>query len=229
MLENLFIVIEGLDGAGKSTQVARIREFAERQGRLVEYLHFPRFDAPVYGELIARFLRGEFGTADSVDPYLVALLYAGDRAEAAQIIQEWLDAGRIVIVDRYVYSNIAYQCAKIADPARRNALREWILDLEYKYNGIPRPDLSLFLDVPFAFTAAKLNEERTGSEREYLQGKQDIHEASLTLQEQVRNVYIDCAAQDPDFRVVECGTPDGAMLPPDEIFKKIAHELSTLL
>ena len=63
----MFVVLEGLDGAGKSTQVRRLRRFFEERGLGVEYLHFPRFDAPVYGELIARFLRGEFGAADEVD------------------------------------------------------------------------------------------------------------------------------------------------------------------
>ena len=75
-----------------------------------------------------------------------ALLYAGDRAEAAPMIRRWLEAGKFVIVDRYVYSNVGYQCAKIDAPADRERLREWIIDLEYGHNGIPQPDLSLFLD-----------------------------------------------------------------------------------
>ena len=151
-----FIVLEGLDGAGKSTQVRMLQERLSAQGFAYEYLHFPRFDAPVYGELVARFLRGELGALDQVNPYLVALIYAGDRAEAAPMIRRWLEAGKFVIVDRYVYSNVGYQCAKIDDPADRERLREWIIDLEYGHNGIPQPDLSLFLDVPFSFTQRKL-------------------------------------------------------------------------
>ena len=117
----MFVVLEGLDGAGKSTQVRRLRRFFEERGLGVEYLHFPRFDAPVYGELIARFLRGEFGAADEVDSYLVALLFAGDRAGAAAQIRAWLAGGRVVLLDRYVWSNVAYQCAKLrgSDDERR--------------------------------------------------------------------------------------------------------------
>ncbi len=224
-----FIVLEGLDGAGKSTQVGLLLEQLAEAGKPYEYLHFPRFDAPVYGELIARFLRGELGSVESVDPYLVALLYAGDRVAAAPMIRAWLDEGKTVIVDRYVYSNVAYQCAKTPDEAARAALREWIVSLEYTHNAIPRPDLSLFLDVPFAFTRRKLEENRQGDDRDYLKGKADIHESSLDLQERVRQVYLSQQAFDPSFRVVACADEAGNMLPPAEIFGKIVHELGMLL
>ena len=75
----MLIVLEGLDGAGKSTQIRRLRSYLREEGLDSEYLHFPRFDAPFFGELIARFLRGEFGSAKQVDPYLVALIYAAAR------------------------------------------------------------------------------------------------------------------------------------------------------
>ena len=223
-----FIVLEGLDGAGKSTQVRMLQERLSAQGFAYEHLHFPRFDAPVYGELVARFLRGELGALDQVNPYLVALIYAGDRAEAAPMIRRWLEAGKFVIVDRYVYSNVGYQCAKIDDPADRERLREWIIDLEYGHNGIPQPDLSLFLDVPFSFTQRKLTEQREGDDRDYLKGKADIHEASLSLQERVRRVYLEQAALDPCFCVIECTDPDGEMRAPEAIFERISARLSPL-
>ena len=68
----MFIVLEGLDGAGKSTQIAKLTEMFRRRGVECEYLHFPRFDAPVYGELIARFLRGDLGSVEQVNAYRVA-------------------------------------------------------------------------------------------------------------------------------------------------------------
>lgn len=216
-----FIVLEGLDGAGKSTQVAKIREQLENQGHRVEYLHFPRFDAPIFGDMIARFLKGEYGGVDSVDPYLVALLYAEDRADAAKIINGWLSEGCYVIVDRYVYSNIGYQCAKVVDPARRSQLREWILNLEYNHYKIPRPDISLFLDVPFSFTTKKLTQQRSGDDRSYLDGAEDIHEKSLDLQASVREVYIESAALYDDLTVVDCSDNEGNMATAEVIFSRI--------
>jgi len=225
----MFIVLEGLDGAGKSTQIRKLRALFAQRGMETEYIHFPRFDAPVYGELIARFLRGEFGAADAVDPYLVSLIYAGDRAEAAPQIRSWLAAGKTVVLDRYVWSNVGYQCAKLPAGEARDRLAQWILDLEFGHNRLPRPDLSLFLDVPFAFTQRKLSEQREGDDRTYLQGAADIHEASLDLQRNVRRVYLDQAAKDPSLRVVSCGDASGAMDAPEAIFARILRELTPLL
>ncbi len=225
----MFIVLEGLDGAGKSTQIKLLRQMMEQAGMECEYLHFPRFDAPIYGDMIARFLRGEFGSVEQVNPYLVALLYAGDRADAATKIREWMAEGKCVIVDRYVYSNVGYQCAKVESQEERERLREWILRTEYEEFGIPRPTLSLFLDVPFGFTEAKLTSQREGADREYLGGAQDIHEKSLELQRRVREVYLAAAASESDFEVVDCSTAEGTMASPEEIFARVANIVEPLL
>lgn len=217
----MFIVLEGVDGSGKSTQIANLRAMLSEQGIPTEYLHFPRFDAPYFGDLIARFLRGELGSVEQVDPYIVAMLYAGDRRDAAAMIRGWIAEGKVVICDRYVYSNIGYQCAKVADRAERERLREWILSLEYDYFAIPQPDVSLFLDVPYAFTERKLREEvREGDDRAYLQGKADIHEQSMELQRQVRQVYLDAVEKDPNMHVVDCSEGE-RMAAPEVIFEKI--------
>lgn len=224
----MFIVLEGVDGCGKSTQIANLQKMFAQKGVACEYIHFPRFDAPYFGDLIARFLRGELGSVEQVDPYIVAMLYAGDRRDAASMINGWLDEGKVVICDRYVYSNIGYQCAKLPTAEEREKLRQWILSLEFDYFAIPRPDLSLFLDVPFAFTERKLSEERTGNDRDYLNGAKDIHEQSLDLQQAVRRVYIDAAEYDADMHVVDC-SEQGAMASPDVIFERIRRVVDTYI
>ncbi len=219
------IVIEGLDGAGKSTQISLLKEwFAERQLHC-RYIHFPRTDAPYFGELIARFLRGEFGDISSVDPYLVAMLYAGDRKDAAPMIETWLEEKYFVILDRYTYSNIAYQCAKMNSEPEVNRLKDWIMNLEFVHFAIPKPDINIFLDVPFRFTEEKLRNRRQGDDRNYLLGNTDIHESSLDFQKRVRDIYTTVAAEDENLVVISCSDENNAMLAPGEIFNLIMNKL----
>ena len=214
-------VIEGVDGAGKSTQIKMLRDFFTEKGYYCEYMHFPRTGTPYFGELIARFLRGEFGSLEEVDPYLIAMLYAGDRKDASDIISNWLKEGKIVLLDRYTYSNIAYQCAKLKDITAQDGLKDWILSLEFNHFGIPEPDLNIFLDVPFAFTEKKLSDSRTGNDRDYLNGTRDIHEGSLIFQKNVRDVYLRVAQSDGRLAVIDCSNHNGEMLTPEKIFDLI--------
>jgi dTMP kinase len=211
-------VVEGVDGSGKSTQIKLLNDYFTQKGHRCEYLHFPRTDAPYFGELIARFLRGEFGSLNEVDPWLVAMLYAGDRRDASELISGWLKKGNMVLLDRYTYSNIAYQCAKLRNPVEQKALMNWILNLEFSHFGIPCPDLNIFLDVPFSFTEKKLSLSRTGEDRNYLNGTNDIHEESLVFQRKVREIYLKVSQRDSRLCVVNCSDKHGDMLPPLKIF-----------
>ena len=224
----MLVVIEGLDGSGKSTQVRKLKEYLETICPELEYIHFPRYDADVYGELIGKFLRGDFGSMDSVHPQLVALLYAEDRHYAAPQMKAVLERGGTVLLDRYVYSNVAYQCAKIDDAGRRRELREWILHTEYGFFSLPRPDLNIFLDVPFGFVEQKLSGSRQGGDRSYLEGGHDIHEADMGFQRRVRDMYLEQCSMDEHFVRVDCSSSDGVMLHPDEIFSRIMEQVAPL-
>ena len=217
----MLIVLEGLDGAGKSTQVRRLKHYLELRCQALRYIHFPRYDAPVYGELISRFLRGDFGSVEAVHPQLVALLFAEDRHGAAPEMKRALESGATVLLDRYVYSNVAYQCAKLSDPMEAERLRDWILETEYGPFGLPKPDLNLFLDVPIGFVEQSLSAHREGAERDYVEGGSDIHEADMDLQRRVRDIYRRQAALDPGVKTIDCADERGAMLPPDAIFAKV--------
>jgi dTMP kinase len=216
-----FLVVEGVDGSGKSTQIGLIKKHLEENDIAFRYVHFPRTETGIYGDLIARFLRGDLGDLNSVDPYLVALIYAGDRKDAAMQISNWLNQGYLVLLDRYVYSNIAFQCAKIADKSKQEHLRNWIMKLEYEYHNIPKPDLNILLNVPFSFTQKKLTDTSEGNERNYLQGKRDIHEDDLEFQKRVREMYLWQAETCDDLRIIDCVDEKGDMHTPETIFEKI--------
>lgn len=218
---SMLVVLEGLDGAGKSTQVKKLRNYLEGLLGELEYIHFPRYDAPVYGDLISRFLRGDFGDNENVHPQLVALLFAEDRHGAAPAMKETLGRGGHLLLDRYVYSNIAYQCAKLEDKEEAARLRDWIFNTEYGVFSLPVPDLNIFLDVPIDFVEEKLKASRGGADRDYLEGAQDIHEADIEFQKRVRDIYRSQCETDPGFIRIDCSDEKGRMLPPGEIFAKV--------
>ena len=220
-----FIVIEGLDGSGKSTQLKLLREYLQKKSIPFKYLHFPRLEEGTYGKLIARFLRGEMGANDQVDPYLVALIFAGDRTEAASQIRGWMDQGYQVILDRYVYSNIAFQCAKLNNAGEKEQLRDWILRFEYEHNQLPKPDVNLYLNVPFEFTKKQLNKERDGEDRAYLKGERDIHEENLDFQEKVRQVYLNLHSYVRDLELIDCIDSKGQMRSPEAISEQIVKHI----
>ena len=225
----MLVVLEGLDGAGKSTQVKKLRTYLESLFGSLEYIHFPRYDAPVYGDLISRFLRGDFGSNEAVHPQLVALLFAEDRHGAAPGMKKILENGGHVLLDRYVYSNIAYQCAKLSDKDEAERLRDWIFNTEYCNFGLPRPDLNIFLDVPIEFVESKLKNQRGGADRDYLEGAQDIHEADIQFQVKVRDIYRKQCELDPKFIRIDCSDEEGKMLPPGNIFAKVKEVVDSAL
>lgn len=220
-MNSKLIAIEGLDGAGKSTQIDLLKAWFNRQGIATQFVHFPRHNEGVFGKLIARFLRGEFGEVGQVHPQLVALLFAEDRKDFADTIRGWMESGHVVLVDRYVLSNIAFQCAKLPAAAEKAALREWINEFEYEYNRISKPDLSIYLDVPFAFTEKALTQRRKEAARDYLDGKEDIHEKDFALQLAVKQEYDILAQTDKDITRITCYNANQQMRSIEEIHNDI--------
>ena len=216
-----FVVIEGLDGSGKSTQIGLVRNFLENKKIPFHYLHFPRTSSPPFGELIAEFLRGDFGEITQVHPKLVAAIYALDRMDAKDQMDKWLQNNELILCDRYVYSNIAFQCAKLNEISEREQLASWIKEIEYTYFQIPKPGLSVYLNVPFSFIAQNLSVTRLGEDRGYLAGKSDIHEMNLDFQKKVHEAYLWQVSSEKDFIPVECFSDKSLMLPAEEIFSSL--------
>ena len=134
-----------------------------------------------------------------------------------------------MLLDRYVYSNIAYQCAKLSDEAEADRLRDWIFNTEYGDFSLPVPDLNIFLDVPIGFVESKLKSQRGGADRDYLEGGQDIHEADIEFQKRVRAIYRRQCELDPKFIRIDCSDEYGEMLPPGAIFAKIQKVVDAVI
>ena len=214
------IAIEGIDGSGKGTQAKRLHERLVAAGRKAALISFPRYDATLFGRAIGQFLNGRFGALDQVSPFLVSLLYAGDRLESREFLREALANNDVVVLDRYVPSNIAHQGAKLQGDERREVI-EWIKQIEYSLYELPQADLVLLLDLPAAEARELIAKKST---RSYTDREADLQESDTNYLEQVRQVYRAQAASDPTWQLIECF--DGEHIRPVE---EIGEEIWTLV
>ena len=171
------IAFEGLDASGKSTQIRLLLKALRERKIRHECIGFPRTREPGYGEAIAMFLRGELGSVDEVNPYLIAGLYAGDRATARPHLEERLKAGYLVIADRYTYSNLAFQGAKIADPAAKRRFSCLAAAAGIREHWAAGAGVGHFFRRPARICPGQALGEAIGRAAELSQGKPDIHES----------------------------------------------------
>ncbi len=192
------IVLEGIDGSGKCTQLEMLARALKARGVDFAQVSFPRY-GDFFGKLVARFLNGDFGALAAVDPHFSALLYAGDRLESKPEIEAHLAAGRTVLADRYIGSNLAHQGARVPR-AKRAEFLTWLRQLEYGVYGLPVEDLVIYLRVPPA--EAHQLVARKGA-RGYTRKKRDLQEANLAHLETASALYDELAHQ-PNWHTVEC-------------------------
>jgi dTMP kinase len=218
------IAIEGIDGSGKRTQLDLLSKALEAGGNHVYSTGFPQYDS-WFGKMVGQFLNGELGELEAVDLHFTALLYAGDRFEAKPKIEAALNEGKIVLIDRYIGSNLAHQTAR-APADKRADFRRWIEHLEYGIYGLPREDLILYLRVPPA-EAQKLVAQK--SKRSYTNAKQDLLEASLRHLQDAAAMY-DQLAHSAPWITIECfNATSGTMRSVQEIAREVLAAVEPLL
>lgn len=195
----MLIALEGIDGSGKGTQSQRLQQTLTGDGHRVALLSFPRYDETFFGRAIGQFLDGRFGSLDQVHPQLASLLFAGDRFESRDVITAALAEHDIVLCDRYVASNIAHQAAKLDQP-QRDELQAWIAQLEFEVYDLPRPDLTLLLDLPAAAAQHLIARKST---RSYTDKAADLQEADADYLQRVRQVYLALETADAGWQRIE--------------------------
>lgn len=226
------IVLEGLDGAGKSTQIEILKKYFEEKQLTYVYIHFPNYGHNEASEVIASYLKGDYGNINDVNPIFIANMYAMDRFLYLPELQKHLESVDIVLLDRYVFSNMAYQGGKYDTEAQTQIIQDWIEEFEFGFLELPYPDLNIFLDVPTSYIEKRLKEKRDGEDRRYLDGKSDIHEMDIKFQEKVRNSYFKLKNYD-NFFIVNCIKstnffPD-TMSTPEEIFNEYKKYIDNVL
>lgn len=211
-----FIAFEGIDGSGKRTQLEMLSRELTRRGVKHVCESFPRYDG-FFGQMVARYLNGEFGGLEQVDPHFSALLYASDRLEHKSELERQLASGKTVLTDRYIASNLAHQTARMPTKEQGKFLR-WLEELEYGLYGLPKENLVLYLRVP-ADTAQKLVGKKGA--RRYTRLRRDIQEANLAHLKAAARVYERLSRQ-RNWKVVDCVRKDKhGLLSPDEIHHKV--------
>jgi dTMP kinase len=214
----MIIVIEGLDGSGKSTQSRLLTEKLNAAGMQTRFLHFPRLSQNAFGEAVAMLLRGEFGALNDVNPYLSAMVFAADQYAGIPLLTT--RHNEVLILDRYYYSNIAYHAAKIEDRETKESFIRWLENIIAGF-GLPKPDRAFYLDVPSAFRKAKLEKERTGSDREYLKGSSDIYEKDFAFQERVKKEYQELCRRYDELYCLRCIDETGMVCRAETITQQI--------
>lgn len=221
MKKGKLVVLEGTDGSGKGTQLQLLTSYLTSHNISHQHIDFPRYEDNIYGKLIGRYLNGEFGSTKELSPYLVSLMYAGDRMIAGPQIEEWLAKANLVIANRYVPSNKAFSGAVLAKE-KRDEFFDLLDEIEYKTNNIPKEDLVIVLYVDPVIAQKNID---TKEVRSYLgEKKRDLHEKDLSYQQEVVNVYLSLAKKYDNWEVIHCCEND-RMLPRGTIHQNILDVL----
>ena len=208
------IVIEGTDGSGKSTQFKRIKEHLEADGTAFRHIVFPRYSEES-SALIRMYLGGQFGNKPTdVNAYTASTFYAVDRFASYKMDWgQWYEDGGLVLSDRYTTSNAVHQASKEA-PENRDAFLHWLYDFEYNKMGLPRPDLTIYLDVPTDFTEKLLRHREADTNT-----TADIHEKDMQYLATCREMGR-AAANYYGWHIISC-VRDGQMRSIEDIHAEI--------
>jgi dTMP kinase len=213
----LLVAIEGIDGSGKGTQASRLRDALLRDKRTCGLIAFPRYSDTTFGRTIARYLNGEFGDLHAAGAHFASLLYAGDRFESLQLINQERATREVLVFDRYVPSNLAHQAAKIVDSEREPFL-DWVESIEYGVYRLPRPHLVIYLDMPVPIAQQLIGKK---PRRAYTVKSADLHEADEDYLARTAAIYQQLAARDSTWRVIRC-TRNDELRSADDVAVEIA-------
>ncbi len=216
------IIIEGLDGSGKSTQTALLENYFIEKEIAFKKIKLPDYDSPS-STLVNMYLGGEFGkNADDVNPYAAGAFYAVDRFASYKL--KWkkdYEEGTLILADRYATSNSIYQMEKL-DESEWEYYLNWSEDFEYNKIGIPKPDLVIYLDMPVEISQKLMTSRYEGDE-----GKKDVHEVNVDFLKKCRKSAL-FAAEKQNWCVITCSDGNTA-LPIETIHKMIVEVIEEVV
>jgi dTMP kinase len=230
MKKGKLIVIDGIDGSGKATQTRFLESKLKKDGYKVKVIDFPRYENNFFGKLIGQYLSGMYGDFIQMDPRVASILYAADRFESSKEIKKWLDQGYIVLSDRYVSANQIHQGGKIRSQKEREKFLTWLEKMEFSVFCIPKPDLVVYLDVPFEISQYWLKQKVAKRKKQsYLKnGRRDVAEDNLIHLKDSRNSALSLAKTNKNWIKVSCCKGMFCLLPElvhEEVYEIVQDRL----
>lgn len=224
MKKGKFLVIEGIDGSGKRTQLKLLIKYCQEHKVKTRSVDFPQYYKTFFGKLVGRYLQGEFGEVNQVSPYLASLTYAGDRWQAKEKMDKALKEGKLLLANRYTSSNMAFMGAKIKTKRERDKFLRWLTRVEWQIYQIPEPDLTIYLSVPPEIGQRLVDKK---GKRKYVGNKnsRDIHERNLAYLKKVAEVYLELCQRFDNWVKIDCVDKKENLLSKEEIHQKIVKVL----
>lgn len=215
------IVIDGLDGSGKTTQFDVIKNILSRK-HIVKPISFPDYGNSS-SALVRMYLNGEISdNVSDINAYAASSFYAVDRyANYKMVWEDNYKNGDLIFASRYVSSNAIHQMVKLHESEWDNYL-EWLSDYEYDKLGLPKPDLVIFLDVPIEISQKLMSGRYDGDE-----SKKDIHEANVTYLHSCRKSAL-YAADKLGWKVLDCCDENG-LLPIEIVTDKLLDIINEVI
>lgn len=222
------IVIDGTDGSGKATQVALLEKRLKKEGYKVKLVDFPEYYKNFFGQFVGHCLTEQYYNWINVHPKIASVLYAADRWESSEQMKKWLDAGYIVLANRYVSSNQIHQGGKIKEVKKRKAFVEWLDEMEHNVFKIPRPHVVLYLSVPFLMSQEMMKERNKTAVRNYAGNKKDVHEVDIEFQKNSRAAALWLSKTLPYFTKIDC-VEKKTLLSREQIHEKVYENIKQII
>lgn len=222
--QGILVTFEGLDGAGKGTQVEMLKDYLEKEGYKVAKFSFPQYETLI-GNVISSYLKGEYGDVQSVPYELICIAYGADRAQASNEIRNLLNAGYIVLADRYSYSNI-FTAAKMPEE-KWMPFVSWIEEMEFNQLRVVKPHYNFYLHVDPDISIKRIAER---GKRDYQEGKEDIHENNEKLLRDASKAYLKLATLNPrKWSIIDEMNGSGSQKSIQEVFEMLKTDFLKLI
>jgi len=224
-MKGKFIVIDGLDGSGKKTQLDLLVAFLKAKKIKVATVDFPQYYKTFFGQTVGRYLKGEFGNLNQTNPYLSGLTFAGDRWQARPEMEQALKQGKLLLANRYTSSSMAFMAGKFSRKKDQDKCINWIKKLEQEVYGCPQEDMLLYLSVPPNLGQKLVLKKGT---RKYLsnQNKYDIHEENLVYLKRIENIYLRLIKKYNHWFKIDCLNKNNQLKTRQQIHQEIIKLLA---